>query len=308
MRGSQNADRRRRLRRNRRDVRRLARARSSAIPRREWEDELVARLETGRASARARLRAWDAPETQTARAALRSDRRRHLAAPGRAGARGDPGGRVPLRRLHRARAAGRLARRRLSRSTPSTTFRATCSLRCLRAHPRLARAGRLAHGRPSARRTTRAGRASGSEPRRSSRASRRRSTRDSSARPGSGSSETKSSTSRSPRVRRASNGYSLRHDHDPRHRVRRARSGPAAARPARERRARGAPRRRGHGRARDRPPPVRLVPPRPAGRGPDLPRCAARARGAGRRRRRRCPSRRTTCATSLRGAASSRCP
>ena len=155
-----------------------------------------------------------------------------------------------------------------------------------REHPRLAGARRLAPRRVRRLGPAGAGRASGSERRPSSRASRQRSTRASSARRGSRSSGTRSSPSRSPRVPRGSSGCSRRRDDDPRHRVRRARSGPAAAGAARQRRAGGAPRRRGHVRAGDRPTPVRHVPSRAAGRGPDLSRRAAQAGRAGRRRRR----------------------
>ena len=197
----------------------------------------------------------------------------------------DPRGRVRLRRLHRARAAGRLVRRGLLllRLQPRPARAAGAAPR---EHPRLAGAGRLAPRGVRRRRTCRAGRASGSERRRSSPASRRRSTRASSARRDSRSSGTRSSPSRSPRGRRVSNGCSPGRDDDPRHRVRRARSGPAAAGAARQRRAGGAPRRRGHVRAGDRPTPVRRVPSRAAGRGPDLSRRAAQAGRAGRRRRR----------------------
>ena len=78
-------------------------------------------------------------------------------------------------------------------------------------------------------------------------------------------------------------------DHRRRHRLGRARHRGAAARPARERRARGAPRRHGHVRALGRAPPLRRVPPRPGGLRPGLRRRDPRDRRARGRRLRAAP-------------------
>ena len=90
-------------------------------------------------------------------------------------------------------------------------------------------------------------------------------------------------------------------DHRPRLRLGRARHGRAPARAARERRARGAPRRHRHERALDRPPPLRRVPPR-AGR------LGLRLRGRDARRRRARGRRRGAAAVVVRPRRPRRAP
>ena len=116
------------------------------------------------------------------------------------------------------------------------------------------------------------------------------------------------SATRARRAARARTGSTSREaDHGPRLRVGRARHRRAAPRAARERRARGAPRRHGHVRALRRAAPLRRVPPRAGRVGPRLRGRDARGRRARGTSTPSCRSRRSTCRASRRHASASPC-